>query len=66
MLFCINVEFKGLKLQIHFSQDTFFIGCDIFPQVIWLHLIKHVFLYKFILMVFTCTNNKTDNECEKK
>ena len=43
MLFCINVEFMGLKLQTYFSQDVLFIGCGIFLQVIYLHLIKYVF-----------------------
>ena len=33
MLFCINVEFRGLKLQVHFSQDVLFVGCDIVPQI---------------------------------
>ena len=41
-----KIHIKGyfVKLQIHFSQDVFFIGCDIFLQVmvICLHLIKHV------------------------
>ena len=43
MLFYINVEFRGLKLQSHFPQDVPFIGCNIFPQVIIisLHLIKN-------------------------
>ena len=43
MLFCINVEFRGLKLQTHFSRDVLFIGCDVFPQVVCLHLIKLLF-----------------------
>ena len=65
MLFCINVEFRELKLQIYFSQDALFIGCDIFRQVISLHLFKHVFLYKYISIIFTSTNNKTNNKYEK-
>ena len=46
MLFYINVEFRVLKLQTHFSQDVLFIGCNIFPQVIviGLHLIKNISL----------------------
>ena len=42
----IHVKCYFVKLQTHFSQDLFFIGCDIFPQVmvICLHLIKHVLL----------------------
>ena len=43
MLFRINVEFRGLKLQTHFSRDVLFIGCDVFPQVVCLHLIKLLF-----------------------
>ena len=41
--FGINVEFTGLKIKTHFLQDVFFIDCDIFPHVICLQLIKHVF-----------------------
>ena len=61
MLFCINVEFRGLKLQTHFSRDVLFIGCDIFPQVVGLHLIKHAFSYKYTSMIFASTNNETNN-----
>ena len=43
MLFCINVKVRGLKLQTHFSHDVLSISCGIFPQVMCLHLIKHVF-----------------------
>ena len=37
---------KGFKLQIHFSMDVLFIGCDIFPRVmvISLHLIKYTLI----------------------
>ena len=46
MLFSMNVEFRGLILQIHFSQDVLFTGCNIFPQVIviGLHLIRNISL----------------------
>ena len=46
MLFCINVEFRGLELQTNFSQDPLLIGCNIFlhVMVICLHLIKHISL----------------------
>ena len=53
MLFCINVEFIGLKLQSHFSQDVPFSGCGIFPQVICLYLIKYDFLYQWSLQALT-------------
>ena len=43
MLFCVNVEFRGLKLQTHFSHHELSISCGIFLQVICLHFIKHVF-----------------------
>ena len=44
MLFWINFEFIGLKLN--FSQDVLFIGCNNFHQVtsICLYLIKNVSL----------------------
>ena len=64
MLFCINVEFIGLKLQTHFSHDVLFIRCGIFPQVICLHFTKRVF-YRYISMTFRTTKNKTDNKYEK-
>ena len=56
MLFCINTEFRGLKLQTHLSRDVLFIGCGIFPQVIYLHLIRHVVninIYQWPLQVLT-------------
>ena len=65
MLFCVNVEFRGLKLQTHFSHHELSISCGIFLQVICLHFIKHVFFYKYISMIFRITKNKTDNKYEK-
>ena len=46
MLFCINFEFRGLKLQPQFFKDVLFLRCSIFPQliVICLHLIENVSL----------------------
>ena len=47
MLFCINVEFRELKLQTwYFSKLIPSTGCDIF-MVICLHLIKYV-IYTYI------------------
>ena len=40
----IHIKWHFVKLQRHFFQDLFLIGCNIFLQVmvICLHLIKHV------------------------
>ena len=45
MLLCINVEFRGLKLQMHFSQDVLFMGYNIFLQVIELSVWILLILY---------------------
>ena len=41
MLFCINVGFIGLKVQIHFSQDALFISYNIYHKD---YIIEHVSL----------------------